>query len=142
MTLLSQGCSADKKWFVQPSLSVKPGEVSETTEVIDVSQITIAEIGQCILYMETAAVLELRKVLDSSNPVHQAILKAAGLMPVGSLVPGASSNPSASIHSKLGIKRKLPFDNIISQTHVDLSGMTPRTYMSTSRLEYIDLTQS
>lgn len=133
-------CSADKKWFVQPSLSVLPGALTESMTLFDVSKSTIAQVGQCVLHMETAAVLELRKVLRKSNPAHLAILQAAGLATDEASVPTPSINQFFSNPSKSGIKRKVPCSGFVSQTTVDLSGRAPRTYVTTSQVDCIDLT--
>ena len=131
--------------------------LTDSFTLYKVPRLTVTELAQCTLHVETATVLELRKVLQSSNPAHHAILRSAGLLPNEPLVP-AMSKPSVSAMSKpsvpamkepsqpsrpskLGVKRKVPFSDISSQTVVDLSGFAPRTYISTKRVERMDLTQ-
>lgn len=132
--------------------------LTDTFTLYKVPRLTVSELAQCTLHMETATVLELRKVLQSSNPAHHTILRSAGLLPNEPLVP-ALSKPSVSAMGKpslptmrepgrpsgppkLGVKRKVPFSDISSQTVVDLSGLMPRTYTATRRVERMDLTQT
>ena len=115
----------------------------------EVHQQTVTELAQCTLHVETATVLELRKVLQSSNPAHHAILRSAGLLPAEPLVPAMSTPSVLTVREpgypsgppKLGVKRKVPFSDISSQTVMDLSGFAPRTCVSTKRVERMDLTQ-
>ena len=107
---------------------------------------TIAELAQCVLHLETATVLHLRKGLQESNLAHQRILEVAGLMPMagadGTSLPPASKFSTSSTRQKLGVKRKLAFPDVNSQTVVDVSGPEPRSYTSSNALECIDLTQA
>lgn len=74
-------CLAGKKWYEQSSLSVKPGELGETTTdyFTDYNRV-VARMGTYTLKLETATTLLLRKILLDSDPAHADILRDNGLL--------------------------------------------------------------
>lgn len=68
-----------KKWFLQPSLSAKAGNVVPGPPMTFSTNIYehVRMLAELNLKMETAAILVLRKVLDPENPDHQAIIDSS-----------------------------------------------------------------
>ena len=65
-----------QKWFQRPSLATAAGELVPSAIVLSANPYEKGrQLCEAHLYVETATVLRLRKVLDDSRPEHRAILQ-------------------------------------------------------------------
>ena len=126
-------CLADKKWYEQSSLSVKPGELGEIiTDAFTDYNRTVARMRIYTLKLETATTLLLRKVLLHSNPAHADILRDNGLLqspthqPTQAVnrrlsYPGTGSSSRQCIDLTNGATHKSPGASVEASECIDLT---------------------
>lgn len=142
-----------KKWFLQPSLAAKAGDVMAGPPVTFSTHVyrSLRVLTKLELRMETAAILVLRKVLDPENPAHQRIIDASqppdeqeegeGESANDTSAAASTSSPTGNALSPRGTKRRVKAERTQSNKAVKPEpNQTPRNQNSGGQADVIDLT--
>ena len=145
--------SVGKKWFLQPSLAAKAGDVMAGPPVTFSTHVyrSLRVLTKLELRMETAAILVLRKVLDPENPAHQRIIDASqppdeqeegeGESANDTSAAASTSSPIGNALSPRGTKRRVKAERTQSNKAVKPEpNQTPRNQNSGGQADVIDLT--
>ncbi len=146
--------SVGKKWFLQPSLAAKAGDVVAEPPITFNTHVyrSLRVLANLKLRMETAAILVLRKVLDPENPAHQRIIDASQppdeqeegegeSLNVTSAAAASTSSPMGNGLSPRGTNRRVKAEKPQSNKAVKPEpNQTPRNRNSGGQADVIDLT--
>ncbi|DBA83005.1 hypothetical protein WJX77_011326 [Trebouxia sp. C0004] len=145
-----------KKWFLQPSLAAKAGDVVAAPPITFSTNVyqTVRVLTKLKLRMETAAILVLRKVLDPENPAHQRIIDASqppdeqeegggesANVTSAAAAAASTSSPIGNGLSPRGTKRRVKAERTQRNKAVKPEpNQTPRNRNSGGQADVIDLT--